>query len=885
MKKIAGQLAIPDYEKLLDATASYCRRLLPAGEYVPPVPGEVAVCLPELRGIRLVLWDIYGTLFATRAGDLEGSLSAPEAMLGAFGLTADEFGFTAAFGSRDEAALWLRDCYLELIETEREEKKKNQFPFPEVRIEHVWRSILGRLDSRGWRRDSSNDRLLPYLVSLFYEISFQQAIIYTAAWPALTSIKRQGLLQGIVSNAQFYTPLLLDHFLRSQSGGQCSSPWEIFDPGLSAFSYLPGLSKPDPRIFQPVLDQAAVRGIAAAEILYVGNDKFNDVHCASQLGLRTALFAADSSSLKLHRDNEAADRAEPDAVVTDFCQLPFILGRSGNRSDQVLKMAVWHYHFRPGGVTSVVRDTLLSIGGSAGWKRCEITLLASEAESGGWPGWIAKLNEIPGLSVRAVDIPGLAYDDQDCENTADYERRAANLCEELIRCLDLDGCTRENPFVLHVHNAELGKNPVAAGSIRLLAHRALEEELPLVVLNQTHDFAELHRPDRVRAWRNATCLEASESLVRWVLPAARNMVHAALTGLDRDRLISTGLESRSAFVLPNPVTDGPAVRSARCEVLEKALGGRPYLLAAQKVMRRKNTLELLLVTAAVRAGGFDTGLVITLPAASEADRQYEQLVLKAADMLALPALIGLERSLGDKAPEFGRVLAGASALVTASVMEGFGMGFLEGWVAGRPVLGRWIDGPCDDFTEAGVDLSHLYRTLLVDPAWIEGGISRLMDAYRGYTESLRDQLGFPSLQRQEFENAFRRHKIHEISGRGNYVDFGDLSADMQCEILERIAGGPTGDTLKALLELNPSLLTWRKAVTKADNLVDRNRQAVLDNYDLALTARRLASVITAAAAQLNDPGAGSRVPEHSDRSLAPLLEETVSLHDTRLLYS
>ncbi len=885
MDKIAEKLTIPDYETLLGVASSYCDRLLKRSEHTPVAAAEPETLLPEPAGIRLVLWDIYGTLFATRAGDLEGSLSVPEAMLGAFELTAAEFSFDSLFNSPAAAALWTRERYLQLIgNDQREKKRKNHSLYPEVRIELIWNLIAGKLHARGWQPPSGDAGLLPYRIALFYEIAFQQAVIYTAAWPVLNRIREQGFAQGLVSNAQFYTPLLLHYFINRQSGGECATPWEIFDPGLCSFSYQPELSKPDQSLFTPVLEEAGLRGISPGEILYVGNDMFNDVHGAAGLGLRTALFAADSGSLKLRRGNPAADSAVPDAVVTDFCQLPHILSAATATGAKRLKMAVWHYHFRPGGVTSVVRDTLAALAESGLWDSYEITLLASESESGGWPGWIGALSEMPGMSVRMVDLPALAYEDQVCGTPLQFEGLAKAQYKALKELIDCSGCSAANPFVLYAHNPCLGKNQAAAAAVGLLAQWAEHEKLPLVVLNQSHDFAELHRPDRIRAWRAATCL-GDAAQARLQLPEVNNMVHASLTGLDRQRLLATGLESRSVFILPNSVRPMPGRQVKKCPALAEKLGGeRPYLLAAQKVMRRKNTLELLLATAAVRAGGFDTALVVTLPAASASDRQFERLVLHSAAVLKVPAVIGVRRTLGEKAPAFEQVLAGSCALVSASVMEGFGMGFLEGWVAGRPVLGRWLDGPCDDFTASGVELGHLYRALLIDPEWLPGGLAGLSGAYREATAGLRRELGFAPQDDREFEEEFTRCKTYAGGCGRVLVDFGDLSERMQAGLLERLAEDSGGALLGEILELNPLLGGWRALVENDAGLVERNREAALRGYGPAIKARRMQTLIRAAAARLSDPARDVRTPEGGPRTLTPLLRETVSPGRARLLY-
>ena len=115
------------------------------------------------------------------------------------------------------------------------------------------------------------------------------------------------------------------------------------------FSYQLGLSKPNPRIFDPVLKRLEKEGIDREEIIYVGNDMLNDVCLASSLGIKTVLFAADRNSLKMHREDKLVQKTRPDAVITDYNQLLFILSGEASTGNRDLHLAIWHHHLRPGG--------------------------------------------------------------------------------------------------------------------------------------------------------------------------------------------------------------------------------------------------------------------------------------------------------------------------------------------------------------------------------------------------------------------------------------------------------------------------------------------------------------------------------------------------------
>ena len=133
------------------------------------------------------------------------------------------------------------------------------------------------------------------------------------AQPVIEELHRRGLVLGIVSNAQFYTPLLFEAFFL-QSTEQLG-----FDPDLSFFSYQHRQAKPGTWLYEQLVDALAARELDPAQILYIGNDALKDIHPAAQLGFRTALFAGDERSLRLREDHK--DLLPPDAVITKLRQI------------------------------------------------------------------------------------------------------------------------------------------------------------------------------------------------------------------------------------------------------------------------------------------------------------------------------------------------------------------------------------------------------------------------------------------------------------------------------------------------------------------------------------------------------------------------------------
>ncbi len=868
-------------EYLKDTARRFCSELLTETCRIPSPCDEVIADLTDLSGKRVVLWDIYGTILAGRAVDLEGSLSKPDAMLSAFEQTARKFAFNGIDPAGESRAGWLRDRYIAGIERVHRKKKAEGFASPEVKIEEIWSEIISELEELGYAVAKKERALLPWRAALFFEIAFQQAVFYRGASRVLLRLKEMGIRQGIVSNAQFYTPVLLEIFLSEDSSNKRVRLTDIFEEPLTVFSYRLGRSKPDPEIFADVLRGLDREGIAREDIIYVGNDMLNDIQVAGSHGLTTVLFAGDCHSLELRENSECTKAARPAAVITAYNQLPFMLSGGAATGKMTLYLGIWHHHLRPGGVSSVIRDSLEALGTYGGYSLVQADLFADADETGVEPAeWVEMPDRFDSLSIRVRNVPELAYDDRPAADKLEFIARAEKQRNLLAGLIDFEGCSRNNPYVLYAHNSALGKNPYASAGLRLLAEWAHEGGHPLLILDQSHDFAECHRPDRVRAWRAAAPGMSQEELACWEFPTGPNILHASLTSADRRRLISTGIPPKVTYVLANSVREVALSKRVANSRLAGRLGGRPYLLAAQKVMRRKNTLEALAVQAVLRQAGLDPGLVVTLPAASPADRKYEELVLQAVGKTGLQAIIGLRRNLGENTPAFEEVVTGCSAFLTTSVMEGFGQSFLEGWVAGKVVLGRRLEDPCRDFEAAGVDLAHLYEHFLVDADWLPGGLDAVKKAYLKALGALRATLDFPALEDRAFEEEFARCKTFSRGGR-TLVDFADLSPEMQTEVVCLIAGdssaGPEAYEFNPWLESMSTLLSG-----DSTELIERNREAVLRSYGPQAKANRLRSIILAGAAAT----AAAEKAENSSgaRSLRTLLSETVSLEKTRLLF-
>jgi putative hydrolase of the HAD superfamily len=247
------------------------------------------------RPVQAVLFDVYGTLWASAAGDLDSRSPAEATTPPGLRELLDRFGCTR---SPQELAGALAAA----VRAEHERRRAEGADFPEVRVERIWAELLGLEPTR----------------SRAFAVEYEAMV--NPVWPmpglrsALAGLRRKDLALGILSNAQFYTPLLFECFLGAD-------PRALgFQDELVLYSFELGLAKPSPRLFEIARQRLAVLGIPPGRVLMLGNDALRDLAPARAAGFQTALFAGDARSLRGAEEAGAAT-----AVLTALGQLPRLM--------------------------------------------------------------------------------------------------------------------------------------------------------------------------------------------------------------------------------------------------------------------------------------------------------------------------------------------------------------------------------------------------------------------------------------------------------------------------------------------------------------------------------------------------------------------------------
>ena len=262
-----------------------------------PIPtGEIPTGLSKIRRLKAILFDVYGTLVISRSGDMDSHVLSREQQRVLAGVLRRH--------GIDRTPENIIDSLKRTIENDHENLRQEGIDYPEVDIVRVWETVLG-----------SRDTARVKAFALEYEMVVNPVYPMPGLEDLLSTCRQQKRLLGIISNAQFFTPRLLERLL-GKSLDMCG-----FDPQLTFFSYRFRSAKPSSFMFEKAAEVFSRRRVAPASVLYVGNDMRNDILPAKTVGFKTALFAGDLRSLRRRADEARCRYLVPDVIITDLRQL------------------------------------------------------------------------------------------------------------------------------------------------------------------------------------------------------------------------------------------------------------------------------------------------------------------------------------------------------------------------------------------------------------------------------------------------------------------------------------------------------------------------------------------------------------------------------------
>lgn len=563
-------------------------------------------------------------------------------------------------------------------------------------------------------------------------------------------------------------------------------------------------------------------------------------------------------------------------------------------SANVLRIGQLHYHFRRCGVRTVIENLVRGGIAYGPFERVEWDLMSCDAQQE--PGRelvrsvqvFAQQQGKEGI-VHPIELSELDYQMEPAANREQLFAEAADLANRIAGSMQLDRHTKENPYVLHVHNANLGKNPRLTLALKLLADRLEAQDLPAWILYQMHDFAEDHRPDNWKSLCNVSGTYDRSLAVEIMYPTSSRVLWACINSADREKLISIGLNPDSISILPNSIdvetfSAPPLMSMSETELnklqltrrnfagdLKKRIGeyarqnhfefdpNRKLLLAPIKTLRRKNVIESVLLLTALNQQRDTYQLVTTLPAASTADLEYSHAIETVVKRNHLPVVMGIGEELlagiNHRVIESGQIkryalidlLSLSEAVITTSVQEGFGYVFHEPWLAGKPVLGRNLPHVTRDFIDAGMQLEHLYDHLVLPWTLIQDQWPDIVKAYQKKIITLRNAAGLKPIPEKNLHNQINQNKTYKRYNQNEaeeiFADWADLPWRSQLALLQQVIADPTcfQRILWLNYQTNPTSNWFQPDIS---DIIKQNQLVITNQYRIAKVIETFGRLIT-----------------------------------------
>ncbi|MCH2200390.1 MAG: HAD family hydrolase [Fuerstiella sp.] len=315
-------VSLTEYAKFLD------ERDLMWPRVPPPVAVQATPFIKPLEGIRIVLWDVYGTLLRTTGGAF-CLLPDPQTPLEvALEKTIYEFNMWNSM-YRKPGPPWrsMINNYqryhkrLSMVAT----KRTGDLTDPD--LVDIWEAIITRLFEKSYSYDKNfygDVRQFSEKVAYFFHSNLQGVEARPAAVQAMQDLHAIDVRQGVLADGQMFSLTQLLRALTRQ--GTLPPLAAMFHPDGVLFSYELGIRKPSRSLFELTVERLKAAGFLPEQILHISCRMGTDLSPAKAMGMRTALLAAEKTGLQVSPKLLRDSATRPDRLLTDLSQVATVFG-------------------------------------------------------------------------------------------------------------------------------------------------------------------------------------------------------------------------------------------------------------------------------------------------------------------------------------------------------------------------------------------------------------------------------------------------------------------------------------------------------------------------------------------------------------------------------